>query len=748
MLSTRRSLRCPFSICLTAALLIAFGAALSAAADVTPRQVRQALDRGVAALKRQQRQDGRWVERNGQAYEGGLTCLAALALLQAGESPESPALAAALGHIRKQADERTYIVALKIMALAQSDARQNHLQIQAAADWLVDAQLAAGLWTYDQTARPFDHSNTQFALLGLHAAAQAGATVHANVWKKAHAQIVRTQNADGGWAYQQSGNSYGSMTAAGVSDLIILGASTAVPQEHGFRDGAAPNCGKYRGSSALVSGLNWLGRSFRADQNPNCGSGRQWLYYWLYAVERCGILTGQRRFGQHDWYREGADFLVRSQAADGTWGGSVVDTSFAVLFLAKGRKPLLVQKLKWSDNQDWNPDRHDVDNLVSFIGDKLGEPTAWQVVEFDAPLEDWLAAPLLYMQGHTFPRWNMHQREKVRKYIEMGGTLLAEACCGRAAFKEEFEAFVADTFPAIPLHELDPGHPVYGAFYDLKPAGLMGMNIGCRTSVIFSPNDLSCLWEQGDIPGLSERAFKLGTNIAAFAIGRQALRDRLEVVTLPEEATHESGPPAGDALQLAQVVYDGDWQPDPQALVHFAEFLRDELNLSVVTQYKTVRPTNEQLASAPILFMTGHYHFRLSEREAEALAAHLRRGGFLLAEACCGRKEFDEAFREMVKRTFPDQSLKRLPPDHAIFRGQPGFKLDQVGYKPAALAEQPDLSQPELWGLEIDGRLALVYSPYAIGCGLDGHVCYNCRGYVDEDARRLAANIVLYVLTH
>ena len=102
----------------------------------------------------------------------------------------------------------------------------------------------------------------------------------------------------------------------------------------------------------------------------------------------------------------------------------------------------------------------------------------------------------------------------------------------------------------------------------------------------------------------------------------------------------------------------------------------------------------------------------------------------------------------MVKRAFPDRELKRLPANHPIFRGEPGFRLDTVGYKPAALAENPELSKPELWGLEIEGRLALVYSPYAIGCGLDGHVCYNCRGILDEDARRLAANVVLYALTH
>jgi hypothetical protein len=727
-----------------AAILLCGALAGSVLADVTAGQARRALERGTRALKKRQRQDGNWVQQ--QRPAGGETCLVTLALLQAGEPVTLPSMRAALENVCQQQDEWVYVVALKIMALAKADAVKYRREIESATRWLIKAQTKGGLWSYDDRRENYDHSNTQFALLGLHAAAEAGVDIPARTWKRARTQLLRNQHKDGGWAYRNGGQSYGSMTAAGVADLIILGSSLAVPQERGFRNGAAPGCGTYKGSAALVNGLNWLGENFRVNQNPQHGS--RWLYYWLYAVERCGILSGRRYIGEHDWYREGAAFLVHAQKTDGTWGSGLVDTAFAVLFLAKGHKPLLIQKLRWSRDESWNPDRNDVKHLIAFIGDKLGQPTAWQVVDLDAPLEEWLAAPLLYFHGHTFPKWNAKQREKVREYVEQGGTLFAEACCGRKAFREGFERFVAETFPAVPLRELDAGHPVYGTFFDLEPAGLMGMDVGCRTSIIYSPNDLSCLWEQGDIPVLSERAFKLGTNIAAFAVGRQALRDRLDVITLPEEEQVATGLPPEDALRLAQVVYDGDWRPDPQALVHFAEFLRDNVQLDVVTRYRPVRLTDEELYTCPILFMTGHYRFELSQREIAGLVGHLRRGGFLLAEACCGREAFDTAFREMIKVAFPREELKPLPANHPIFRGEPGFRLDTIGYKPAALAENPELNKPQLWGLEIEGRLALIYSPYSIGCGLDGHVCYNCRGYLDEDARKLATNIVLYVLSH
>ncbi|MCK4342684.1 MAG: DUF4159 domain-containing protein [Phycisphaerae bacterium] len=717
---------------------------LDARADVTGEQVRRAIRDGVKIIQLQQLADGTWVNR---CYPGGTTCLATLALLQAGESVDSEAVAAALAAIRRLPNQSTYVVSLKIMVLAKADPTEYRPEINLATRWLITAQNKSGLWGYTEVGDRFDHSNTQFALLGLHAASQVGVKIPAGVWKKAQTAIIRNQQSDGGWSYQSKGTSYGSMTAAGVADLIIFGNTLREGQERGFRDGAAPNCGKYRINRPLAKGLAWLSRNFRAGSNP----GRHdHYYYWLYAVERCGILSGQRYFGRHDWYRAGASILVKTQSPTGEWNNSLTDTCFAILFLAKGHKALLIQKLQWSDDDAWTPDRYDVPHLIAYIGDQLGEPVTWQVVPFDAPLEEWLAAPLLYFHGHTFPQWNDQQRAKLRAFVEQGGTILAEACCGREEFRRGFESFAAATFPEVPLHELGRAHAVYRVLHKVEPYGLKGIDLGCRTSVIYSPNDMSCLWEQAKVAKISEQAFKIGTNIAAYAVGRRPLRDRLDVVVIPEmkEGEQPSGPPPQDAFRLAQVVYDGDWRPFPPALVGLAEFMRDELDFDVVTQDRQVRLTDDALYTCPILVLAGHFEFELSATEREALAAHLRRGGFLIADACCGTKPFDGSFRQLVQQTFPDAELERLPADHPIFVGTPGFDVTTVGYTPDVLRQQPTLRAPELWGLRVAGRLAVVYSPYSLSCGLSGSAFDGCWGLVSEDARRLAANIVLYALTH
>jgi hypothetical protein len=69
------------------------------------------------------------------------------------------------------------------------------------------------------------------------------------------------------------------------------------------------------------------------------------IYDNLYGLAHAGRLSGLAKLGDHYWYAEGCQFLVKEQAKDGSWPapkGSqmfdqwpVVNTSFALLFLAK-----------------------------------------------------------------------------------------------------------------------------------------------------------------------------------------------------------------------------------------------------------------------------------------------------------------------------------------------------------------------------------------------------------------------------
>ena len=111
-------------------------------------------------------------------------------------------------------------------------------------------------------------------------------------------------------------------------------------------------------------------------------------------MERAGRLSGQRYFGGHDWYEVGSRFLVDNQKDDGSWRGTgrgafdtapVIATSFSLLFLSKGRTPVLISKLAYGSKNStgWNNKRSDIKNLVEFCGKELfkGRPLAWQVFD-------------------------------------------------------------------------------------------------------------------------------------------------------------------------------------------------------------------------------------------------------------------------------------------------------------------------------------------------------------------------------
>ena len=93
---------------------------------------------------------------------------------------------------------------------------------------------------------------------------------------------------------------------------------------------------------AMRDGLAWLDGHWSVTGNPE--AAKTWHYYYLYGLERVGVLSDRKWIGKHDWYREGATEILDHQAAGGAWQGAgmgpLVDTPFALLFLKRATMPL------------------------------------------------------------------------------------------------------------------------------------------------------------------------------------------------------------------------------------------------------------------------------------------------------------------------------------------------------------------------------------------------------------------------
>ncbi|HZW30878.1 MAG TPA: DUF4159 domain-containing protein, partial [Isosphaeraceae bacterium] len=647
---------------------------------------------------------------------------------------------------------------------AAAEPERDQLKIAANVDWLERAQIRPGdsqphwpgSWTYsDAKFRHGDNSNTQYALLGLHAAAEAGVPVKPEVWTLARSYWERCQRNDGSWAYTpDSPASSASMTCAGISSLIIAGQRRFQGQEY-LQGETIVNCGKGGFNRSLQFGIDWMARNFQVGQN--FGMGQQWKYYYLYGLERAGRLAGVRFFGPHDWYRLGAEELVHQQdKLSGFWRGRLLEgeypvlaTSFAVLFLAKGRAPVLINKLRHSPLNDWNHDVDDVRNLVGIVSRDWKNLLTWQVVDPSlSTVADLLQAPILFFNGHRVPEFPKAARDNLHDFVEQGGFILADACCGERDFDRGFRQLMKELFPE-PGYELKPlgeSHPVWRAKWVLSPEihPLWGIEHGCRTVVIYSPLDLSCYWNQAEHSPANPaviKAVKVGQNVIDYATGREMPADKLVV---RDVRNLKGEPPKRGSLRIGKLKHAGDWNIAPQAIPNLMDALRKPpFSFDVVMEQKDLFPSEPDLLYYPLIYIHGRGALSFPREDLEALRRHLDPGaGTLFADAACGSAAFDASFRRFVTELLPKEKLVPIPRDDELYsRKCGGVDLNDCQYTKAAGGGR---DFPRLEGVKINGHWAIIYSKFDIGCALERHTGIECKGYTYDSALKIAGNIVIY----
>jgi hypothetical protein len=755
--------------------------AAPARAELDPEQVREAIRRGIQYLQREQNADGSWP----RFTKHDLTGLCTLALLHAGVKPDDPQIIKALAHLRKpdQKPTETYETALQTMVFCLAEPNKDSLLIRRNAVWLEQHQIGSGprkgAWSYPGGAG--DNSNTQFALLALHEAERVGVKVRDETWRMALGYWQSTQNVDGSWGYQEGMPGSASMTCAGITSVIIAGGRLH-GGEASITAGQVQCCGQQTANQHLERAMAWLGNNFSV--HTNIGGNGLWLLYYLYGVERVGRLTAQRFIGGHDWYREGTEMLVRSQdQLTGFWKGTGhvednphIGSSLALLFLAKGRRPVLMSRLKYgeADSGDWNHHPHSLTNLTSYVETRWQREMTWQVIEAKAAtIDDLVQSPVLFISGREQLVMSDEQVEALREYINRGGFIFAEACCDGVGFHQDFQSLMERVFPEpeFKLRELGPEHPVWQAEERVPPEHLRplwGVEYGCRTSVIYVPAhpasrpgpSLSCLWElshagrEQSLPqGVAEQvaaANIIGINVLAYATNRE-LKYKDEIPS----TVKRGGPQTNLArarLTIGKLRHGGGWNVAPAALPNLQRMLNQEVGLRVSTDLPELAIGDEKIFNYHLLFMHGRHEFTLSDQERKQLRTYIERGGMILADSVCASAAFDRAFRREMAAIFPDQALERIPVGHPLFSPEyGGFDLTSVtrrdpqrgqGRAEATLRKV----EPELEGIKQGEHYAVIYSPYDLSCALENHESLECQGYTRDDAARIGINVVLYSL--
>jgi hypothetical protein len=763
---------------------------------VTDEQIGQAIEKGVAnLLSHFNRRSFALADVSlNNADGGGRNALAVYALMQAGQAIKDERLNVrgpamndkirAMTHSNlRNGHPQVYALGIRATALALFNRPQDRETLKSDVGLLINSHNAGAYW-YVADPRlkkvspgaggPWDNSNSQYGLLGVWSGAEAGMEVPGLYWAAVNQHWESTQLPDGQWSYSGDRGGKLSMTVAGIASLFVTHDWLDAPK-YGFKVGREPF------SPALKKAMDWLETGDNAVEITNT----EWWGYTIYGIERVGLASGFKYFGRHDWYRELAGRIVAAQSGDGSWGDTV-DTSYALLFLSRGRHPILMNKLRYDGY--WANRPRDVANLARFATRQLERELNWQVVPLrplppaddgagigagggigfrprvrravnPEPWSDWMDSPILYLPSHKPPKFIDGDYENLRDFVEAGGLLFTHSDGDASeeqdgAFDQWVERELAPKlFPKYEVKELAADHPVYNLVYKLEDAErprLRGVSNGSRLLMVHSPTDIARSWQLRD-QKTKAGLFRLGVNLFLYASGRRDLRNRLES---PYVSDPGAAPAAGHGtVQVARVQYGGNWDPEPGAWRRFSRWFQRQTGTAIqVREAKIMTLAAEALqpANVPLAHLTGNAPYNFTGDEAAAVRKYVESGGVLLIDQCGGTGSFDQSVQEsLLPQAFPGAALRLLPMDrHPLFRGGVSTSgmddLTKAKLRPFAPERAGNPERP-FFGFSF-GHGRVIFTPVDVTTGLLGTRTWGIAGFEPDYAQSFLKNLVFWTI--
>jgi hypothetical protein len=708
-----------------------------------------------------------WNDVKGKQW-GGPSAIAVYAILASGENWQSPRLAPGLRFVMNANIVGNYALGLRAqiwpfipegkrpMALVEKDRAQLERGVYTLRN-IKDKQKdqeKVGFYAYwtEMAKGPmdnwYDRSVSQYGVLGMWACEQAGAEVPATYWQLIdaawrNAQLKQGEDA-GAWNYNSSQpKAKATMTAAGIATLYI--SQDYLLQQSNRWD----LCRGGQIDANLNSGLAWMDKHIGELLGGN--------YYGMYGVERIGVASGRKYFGTTDWYAVGADFLVKNQKPDGSWGSKLEDTCFAMLFLSRGRGPVVMNKLEYEPNdprlkkipQPWNQRPRDVANFAHWSGRQTEHFLNWQVVNLKVSPDDLHDAPILYISGSISLELDDASIDKLREYVEDGGLVLANADCASPLFARSItnpgglgsKLFKKYEFRRLPEdHVIFTDEQFHRSKWKAKPE-VLSMSNGVRELFMVIPEaDAGRAWQTRSDQSKLE-LFQLTQNIFLYTISKSELRFRGEsYIVKPDPKAKPTG-----TLKVARLDVGENPNPEPGGWRRLAVILRNENQLALTADMVKLAPG--ALKDAKVAHLTGTTKFKLAPEQQKELKDFVARGGTLVVDAAGGSVEFAKAAEAELAATFggkPGELGEILPEEHPLYNW-PGAKIERFDYRNYVKGHMSGkLNEPRLRGITQNGRVAVFYSREDLSAGLVGQPVDGIIGYTPATATAIMRNILLY----
>jgi pimeloyl-ACP methyl ester carboxylesterase len=411
---------------------------------------------------------------------------------------------------------------------------------------------------------------------------------------------------------------------------------------------------------------------------------------------------------------------------------------------------------------DWNARPNDLNNLLKSMKQLINVDFSMEIKSIDQISPDPSKNPILYRSGHFHFAFTPQERENLRAYLLNGGMIIFNPGMGSKPFYDSAIQEMQAIFPELAVKRIGPNHPIFHAYYDLasvtyrsgvRAAGyqgdepdFMGVEVNCRAVAVVSRWGMDIGWDatsDDSLLGYSvPSAQQLGVNLLSYATSERAwARNATRSMQFVDDSKG-----TGSKILLTQVIYTGEWKTRAQGLSVLLRQFNHRTGVPVQFERRELRLTDPKLADSPVLYMHGHEDFVLAPDEAAALREYLKNGGFLMAEACCGRQDFTNAFVREMRKVLPGQSLEPVSPESPLY-SIPN-KIAQVGVTPALEAKigQPAMA-PKLLGIQQNGHYSVVFSPYGLIAGWEMSPDPYSLSLDTSGALALGENLLMYAVT-
>ncbi len=190
----------------------------------------------------------------------------------------------------------------------------------------------------------------------------------------------------------------------------------------------------------------------------------------------------------------------------------------------------------------------------------------------------------------------------------------------------------------------------------------------------------------------------------------------------------------------------GDWDTDQRMPSNILNSLLEYTTIPLTLQEKVIDLGSNDLFLSPFCYLSGHKLVQFDGQERTNFKKYVQNGGFVFADDCNHDIDglFAKSFETQMASLFGASALKKIPNNHQIYhtffsfeKGPPTTSFELNGWG-------DDLVHDYLKAIEINGRIAVLYSNKDYGCEWDYD--YRNKRFLAEDNTKFGVNIILYAM--